>query len=104
VLEGHPGRADAVFAHTYDLATDYGAMPVAALILAERFLLAAEREDWLAADALLERAWKSWRSGASTATGPALSSSQPRRGPLHTVDTCMQRAITSSALPGCDRC
>ena len=44
VLDGAPDRADAVFAHTYDLATDFGALPMAALILAERFLLAAERE------------------------------------------------------------
>ena len=56
VLDGDPDRADAVFAHTYDIATDFGALPMIALILAERFLIAAEREDWPAADALMVRA------------------------------------------------
>jgi LuxR family transcriptional regulator, maltose regulon positive regulatory protein len=56
VLEGDPDRADAVFAHTYDVATGFGAMPMIALVLAERFLIAAEREDWPTADSLIVRA------------------------------------------------
>ena len=105
VLDGDPDRADAVFAHTYDIATDFGALPMAALILAERFLIAAEREDWPAADALLVRAVEILESGRFDGYWTsALVFSQPRREPLHTVDTCMQPASTSNALPGCGRC
>ncbi|HET6752929.1 MAG TPA: hypothetical protein VFH23_03130 [Jiangellaceae bacterium] len=55
-LDGDLDHADAVFAHAYDLATGFGALPLAALTLAERFLLAAERDDWPAAESLSQHA------------------------------------------------
>ena len=56
MLDGDPDHADAVFAHAYDMATGFGALPMIALILAERFLIAADREDWPAGDLLSQRA------------------------------------------------
>jgi LuxR family transcriptional regulator, maltose regulon positive regulatory protein len=55
-LQGNPDRADAVLAHAYDLAIGFDILPLAGLILSERFLLAAEREDWPAADSLSQQA------------------------------------------------
>ena len=47
LLEGDPGRADAILAHAVDVATAAGAAPLVALILAERAIAAGERADWL---------------------------------------------------------
>ena len=110
VLDGDPGRADAVFAHTYDLATDYGAMPVAALILAERFLLAAEREDWLAADALMVRAVEILEAGrfdgywTSALVFAAAARAAAHRGLMHSARQHVKRAarlrpLMTYALP-----
>ncbi|MET0520832.1 MAG: hypothetical protein ABW156_02490, partial [Jiangellaceae bacterium] len=110
VLDGDPGRADAVFAHTYDLATDYGALPVAALILAERFLLVAERGDWLAADALLERAVEILEAGrfdgywTSALVFAAAARAAAHRGHMHAARQYVKRAarlrpLLTYALP-----
>src|SRR4029079_17929784 len=40
LLEGDLDRADAAFAHAYDLAASIETSPVAALVLAEQFLVA----------------------------------------------------------------
>jgi LuxR family transcriptional regulator, maltose regulon positive regulatory protein len=56
LLEGDLDRADASFAHAYDLATSLEASPVAALVLAEQFLVAVERDEWPAAESLVKRA------------------------------------------------
>ena len=110
VLDGDPDHADAVFAHTYDLATDYGALPVAALILAERFLLAAEREDWLAADALLVRAVEILEVGrfdgywTSALVFAAAARAAAHRGHMHAARQYVKRAarlrpLLTYALP-----
>ena len=56
LLEGQPDRADPVLAHAFDAATDVGALPLAAVVLAERGLVAAGRDNWPAAEALSEQA------------------------------------------------
>ncbi len=56
LLEGDLDRADASFAHAYDLATSIESSPVAALVLAEQVQIAIEREEWTAAESLVKRA------------------------------------------------
>jgi len=56
LLDGDLERADALFIHAYDVAIGFGVTPLAALILTEQSMLAAERTEWAAADALLKRA------------------------------------------------
>ena len=55
LLEGDLERADASFAHAYDLATSFDTSPLAALVLAEQFLVAVERDEWAAAESLMKR-------------------------------------------------
>lgn len=55
LLEGDLERADASFAHAYDLAAGIDSAPLAALVLTEQFLIAVERDDWSAADSLIKR-------------------------------------------------
>ncbi|WP_328522596.1 LuxR C-terminal-related transcriptional regulator [Kribbella sp. NBC_00359] len=56
LLEGDLERADAGFNHAYDVATGFGITPLAALVLAEQSLIAAERGEPAAADAMIKRA------------------------------------------------
>ena len=55
LLEGDLEQADASFAHAYDLAISLDTSPISALVLAEQFLVAVEREDWTVANALIKR-------------------------------------------------
>ena len=56
VLEGDPDRADPILARAFDDSTRAGALPLAALILAERCGVAAHRNNWPEVTALAERA------------------------------------------------
>jgi LuxR family maltose regulon positive regulatory protein len=56
LLDGDPERADAVFAQAFEAATEAGAPPLAAVVLAERGSIAAGRDDWPQAAALADRA------------------------------------------------
>jgi len=56
LLEGDLDRADASFAHAYDLAASLETSPVASLVLAEQFQIAVERDEWTAAESLIKRA------------------------------------------------
>ena len=55
LLEGDLDRADASFAHAYDVAASIETSPVTALVLAEQFQVAVERDDWTAAESLIKR-------------------------------------------------
>jgi LuxR family maltose regulon positive regulatory protein len=55
LLEGDLDRADASFAHAYDVAVSIETSPVTALVLAEQFHVAVERDDWTAAESLIKR-------------------------------------------------
>jgi LuxR family transcriptional regulator, maltose regulon positive regulatory protein len=56
LLDGDPEQADAVFTRAFDAAIEAGAPPLAAVILAERGIIAAGRGDWAEAAALANRA------------------------------------------------
>ena len=55
LLQGDPDRADPILAHAFDAATSFGAPPLAAVVLAERCIVAVSHDDWPAAEALAER-------------------------------------------------
>jgi LuxR family transcriptional regulator, maltose regulon positive regulatory protein len=63
LLDGDPEQADAVFARAFDAATDSGAPPLAAVVLTERCIIAAGRDDWAEAAALADRALEIIRGG-----------------------------------------
>jgi LuxR family transcriptional regulator, maltose regulon positive regulatory protein len=63
LLDGDPERADVLFARAFDAATEAGAPPLAAVVLAERAIIAAGRDDWTEAAALAERALALIRGG-----------------------------------------
>ena len=53
---GDHDRADPILAHAFDVATGAGSLPLAALILAERCIVAAQRERWAEVATLAQRA------------------------------------------------
>ena len=56
LLQGDPDRADPILAHAFDTASSVGALPLAALILGERCIVAAGRDDWPEITSLARRA------------------------------------------------
>jgi len=56
LLEDDPARADPILTRAFGVATGAGATPLAALILAEQCIVAAERDNWPEAAALAQRA------------------------------------------------
>jgi LuxR family maltose regulon positive regulatory protein len=56
LADGQPDRADAVLADAAAVGLDVGALPATATALAERCLVAIQRDDWAAAHALAEQA------------------------------------------------
>lgn len=56
LLEGELARADAVMSRASDLAAALDNMPFVSLILAERFVVATERNDWPVAESFAQRA------------------------------------------------
>jgi LuxR family maltose regulon positive regulatory protein len=63
LLDGNPEAADVLFARAFDAATEAGAPPLAAVVLAERAIIAAGRDDWAEATALADRALEIIRGG-----------------------------------------
>ncbi|WP_344092614.1 LuxR C-terminal-related transcriptional regulator [Microbacterium deminutum] len=63
LLERDLDRADAVMAHASDLAAAQGNMPFVSLILAERCVVATERNDWPVADSFSQRALRMVEDG-----------------------------------------
>jgi LuxR family maltose regulon positive regulatory protein len=56
LVQGNHDRADPILAHAFDVATGANALPLAALILAERCIVAAERDRWAEVATLAQRA------------------------------------------------
>jgi LuxR family maltose regulon positive regulatory protein len=56
LLEGDLERADASFAHAYELSASLETSPLTALVLAEQVQVAVERDEWTSADSLVARA------------------------------------------------
>ena len=110
LLDGDLERADALFTHAYDVAIGFGVAPLAALILTEQSLLAAERAEWLPADALLKRAVELIDAGhyeaywTSALVYAAAARSAARRGEMREARQFVRRAaglrpLLTYALP-----
>jgi len=56
LVQGDHDRADPILAHAFDVATGANALPLAALILAERCIVAAHRDRWTDVATLAQRA------------------------------------------------
>ena len=56
LVQGDHDRADPILAHAFDVATGANALPLAALILAERCIVAAQRDRWAEVATLAQRA------------------------------------------------
>ena len=56
LVQGDHERADPILAHAFDVATGANALPLAALILAERCIVAAQRDRWAEVATLAQRA------------------------------------------------
>jgi LuxR family maltose regulon positive regulatory protein len=63
LLAGQAGRADPILAHAAQVATEAGALPAAAIALAERSLVAMHHQDWNQAATLAEQAQGVVRAG-----------------------------------------
>ncbi len=55
LVQGDHDRADPILAHAFDVATGANALPLAALILAERCIVAAQRDRWAEVATLAQR-------------------------------------------------
>jgi LuxR family transcriptional regulator, maltose regulon positive regulatory protein len=63
LLEGDLDRSDALFSRAVDAATRAGVLPFVPVLLAERGIVAIERDDWVEAEALAEQALAIMQSG-----------------------------------------
>jgi LuxR family maltose regulon positive regulatory protein len=107
LLDGDPERADAVFARAFAAATEAGAPPLAAVILAERCGIAAARDDWAQAAALADRALEIIRGGQFDAywtsalvyARAALHRSDLDAARQHLVRAAGLRPLLTHALP-----
>jgi LuxR family transcriptional regulator, maltose regulon positive regulatory protein len=63
VLAGEAHRADPILADAAEVATQIGALPIAAAALAQRSLIAVARHDWIQAETLAERGLQIARAG-----------------------------------------
>ena len=59
LLDGDLDQADLLFARAFDEATSAGVVPFIPVVLAERGIVAIERDDWPEAEALAARRWRS---------------------------------------------
>ena len=63
LLAGQADQADVILAHAAEVATEAGALPAAAIALAERSLVAMDQQDWMKAATLAEQASDVVRAG-----------------------------------------
>jgi LuxR family maltose regulon positive regulatory protein len=63
LLDGHADQADPILADAVELSTQIGALPAASTALAERCLVAMERQHWSEAETLAEQALAVLQSG-----------------------------------------
>jgi LuxR family transcriptional regulator, maltose regulon positive regulatory protein len=98
LLEGDLDRADALLNHAYDVATGFGIEPMAAMVLAEQSLVAAQRKEWAAVDSMLKRAVKIVDAGdfdaywTSALVFAAAGHSAARRGDMREARQAVRRA------------
>jgi LuxR family transcriptional regulator, maltose regulon positive regulatory protein len=110
LLDGDPERADALFARAFEAATEAQAPPLAAVVLAERGIIAAGRDDWAAATALADRALELigdgefdgyWTSALvyAWAARAALHRGNPDAARQHLTRAAGLRPLLTDALP-----
>jgi LuxR family transcriptional regulator, maltose regulon positive regulatory protein len=110
LLEGDPDRADPILAHAFDAATDMGIVPLAAVVLAERCIIAIGRDDWPAATALSERALSMVQGGEfdaywtsalvyALAARTSVHRGDPAAARQHVVRAARLRPLLTYALP-----
>ena len=104
LLEGDLDQADKLLSHACDLAAAHDNMPLVSLIVAERFVVATERNDWPAADALAQQAVGTVDDGGFDGYWTsALVFAVAARSAAHGGDMPAAR-ISSGAQHGCARC
>jgi LuxR family maltose regulon positive regulatory protein len=104
LLQGDTERADTLLTHAHDLATGFGAAPLAALILAQQSILAAARGDGAGADALVDRSLEIVEAGhyetywTSALVFAAAARSAAHRGNTSLAHELVQRAANLRPL------
>ena len=101
LLDGNAAAADPIFAHAFDAAMQVGALPFAAMILAERATVAIERDDWTEASELADRALEVVRdAGVDDYWTSALVFATAARVALHrgAVDRAREHASRAARL------
>jgi len=63
LLDGKPDQADPILAHAVEVATHAWAMPAASAALAQRAIVAMQRNQWHQAETLADQALKTMRAG-----------------------------------------
>jgi LuxR family maltose regulon positive regulatory protein len=110
LLDGQTDRADPVLAHAAELGAHVGGLPVASLALAERTIMAMERDDWGQADDLAQRALMLVRAGHlddyiisalvnAVAARTAVHNGEVSRAQQHLMRTTRQRTLLTHAMP-----
>jgi LuxR family maltose regulon positive regulatory protein len=110
LLDGEIDRADLVLAHAVEVGTQVGGLPVASLALAERSLVAMQRQDWKQAAGLAEQASAVVRAGQlddyitsalvdAVVARTAVESGDVSRAHEHLTRTTRQRPLLTHAIP-----
>jgi hypothetical protein len=104
LLAGQADQADPILAHAAEVATEAGALPAAAIALAERSLVAMHDQDWQQAATLAEQARGVVRAGALDGYVASAWSTPRWHGWPCTRATCPAPNTISGGPPGCGPC
>ena len=104
VLDGEFAAADPILAHAVEVATYLGALPAAAMALAERVVVAIEGRDWDAAETLSAQAIDFSRPGTWRTTSSPRWCTAWRPGRTSTAATSPPPESTWLGRPVCARC
>jgi LuxR family maltose regulon positive regulatory protein len=110
LLDGHADQADPILADAVELATQIGALPAASTALAERCLVAMERQHWSEATTLAEQALAVLQTGRlndyfasplvhTVAARTALHGGDLPRAKAHLVQAVRLRPLLTYAVP-----
>jgi LuxR family maltose regulon positive regulatory protein len=109
-LDGQPDQADPILAHAVQIGTNTGALPAASTALAERCVVAMERQQWSEATTLADQALAMLQSGRlddyfmsplvhTVAARTALHRGDVRRAQEHLVQAARLRPLLTYATP-----
>jgi LuxR family transcriptional regulator, maltose regulon positive regulatory protein len=110
LLDGQADRADPILAHTVEVAIDVGAIPAASAALAQRCIVAMERDQWHQAEPLAERALGIMRAGRlddyvmspfiyAVAARTAIHRGEVPRAKQYLARAARLRPLLTSAMP-----